>query len=107
MVKKKRPGGAFAFATRATRAVVFGPKFGTRSGGLTPVWVLGDVERSTPSLEIVVTDAAQADIAIRIPRIRIRVETTRAAVHAVAPIAPAYERTPISVVHATSKPRQT
>lgn len=86
---------------------MFGPKFGTRSGGLTPVWVLGDTECSTPSLEIVVTDAAQADIAIRIPRIRIRVETTRATVHAVVPSAPAYERTPISVVHATSKPRQT
>ena len=65
------------------------------------------VEHSTPSLEIVVTDAAQADIAIRVPRIRIRVERTRTAVNAVAPIATADERTPIGVVHATSKPRQT
>ena len=80
---------------------MFGPKFGTRSGGLTPVWVLGDVERSTPSLEIVVTDAAQADVAIRVPRIRIRVEATGSAVCAIAPIATAYERAPTGVIHAT------
>jgi len=51
----------------------------------------------------VVTDAAQAHIAIRIPRIRIRVQAARTVEHAVVPIAPANKRTPRRVVHTAPK----
>lgn len=56
-----------------------------------------------PSHIAVVTDAANANIAIRIPRIRIGIEATRTGVNAIIEIAAADEGPPGRVVHVAPK----